>query len=280
MDVKAHAKINLSLDLLGIRDDGYHEILTVMQTLELHDILEITPLDREIRVESSHPEVPAGRENIVCRAAELLANEYRCAKGVRIVIRKNIPVSAGLAGGSSNAAAALLALNRLWGLSATEDDLFRLGARLGSDVPFCLLGKTALAGGRGEVLTPLPPLPGLGVVLVKPPFGVSTAKVYRLYDDLQPGPGPDTEAVIRAMRAGDLKALAGLLGNVLERVTVSLYPEIKGIKKALLSAGAFGSLMSGSGPTVFGLCPGPGEAREVASRISLPGCQIIATETI
>ncbi len=280
MKVEARAKINLSLDVLGTRADGYHEILTVMQPLELHDVLEIAPLEDGIRVESSHPEVPPGAGNIVYRAASLIRGEYRCVRGAGILIQKNIPVAAGLAGGSADAAAALRALNLLWDLKAAEEDLFRLGGMIGSDVPFCLLGRTALAGGRGEVLTPLPPFSGFGVVLVKPPFGVSTARAYSLYDDLPAAPGPDTAAVTEAVGKRDLGALAGLMVNVLEKATAALHPEIIDIKNALMAAGAAGALMSGSGPTVFGLCASPREALAVASRLKLPGCRIIVTATM
>ncbi|MCL6478002.1 MAG: 4-(cytidine 5'-diphospho)-2-C-methyl-D-erythritol kinase [Peptococcaceae bacterium] len=279
MKVKARAKINLSLDVLGKRGDGYHEILTVMQALELHDVLEVEPLPGEIRVESNGPEVPPGPDNIVYRAAGLIRTAYGCNGGARIYIHKNIPVAAGLAGGSTDAAAALRALNELWALHIEEGELFKLGEKLGADVPFCLLGKTALAGGKGEVLTPLPAFSGFGVVLVKPPFGVSTARIYSLYDTCPPGPGPDTRALVKALKKRDVTAVAGLMGNVLERVTSSLHPEILDIKKALLAAGAAGALMSGSGPAVFGLCAGREEARAVASRLNLPGCRIIATET-
>lgn len=279
MKVIARAKINLSLDVLGTRADGYHEILTVMQGLELHDVLEVYPLEGEIRVESRHPEVPQGQDNIVFKAAALIRGEYGLSRGAGIIIHKNIPVAAGLAGGSTDAAAALRAMNHFWGINAGEAELFRIGEKIGSDVPFCLMGKTALAGGRGEALMPLTPFPGRGVVLVKPPFGVSTARVYSLYDSLPEGPGPYTGAVVRAIESGDLPALAGSMGNALERVTASLHPEILEIKDALVAAGAAGAMMSGSGPTVFGLCAGPEEAEFIASRLQLPGCRIIATVT-
>lgn len=280
MKVKAHAKINLSLDVLGKRADGYHQILTVMQSLELHDILELEPLAGEVRVHSSDPEVPGGAENIVYRAADLIRGEYGIEHGVSINIHKRIPVAAGLAGGSADAAAALKALNKLWQLHVSDERLYSLGATIGSDVPFCLMGGTVLAGGRGEELKPLAPFTGAGVVLVKPPFGVSTANVYRLYDTIPPGPEPDTAKLVEALEKKDLQTAAGLLGNVLEKITCRLHPEILDIKKALLAAGAAGALMSGSGPTVFGLCPGPEAARGVAARLNLPGCRIIVTETI
>ena len=280
MKVKARAKINLSLDVLGARPDGYHEILTVMQTLVLHDVLEVDASPGgHIEVACSDPGVPEGPGNLVYRAAELLGWECGCPGGAKIYIKKNIPVAAGLAGGSSNAAAALRALNSLWELNIKESHIFSIGEKIGSDVPFCLMGKTALAGGRGERLTPLPSFSGVGVVLVKPPFGVSTARVYSLYDSCPGAPSPDSRWIIRAIESADLKAVAGLLTNALERVTIPMHPEIEEIKRALLSSGAAGSLMSGSGPTVFGLFRDAEEASYVASRLKLPGCQIIATAT-
>ncbi|MFZ5646212.1 MAG: 4-(cytidine 5'-diphospho)-2-C-methyl-D-erythritol kinase [Bacillota bacterium] len=281
MNVKALAKINLFLDVLGLRPDGYHEILTVMQAVELHDVLGVEALtEGEILVETSDPEIPPGPGNIVFKAADLLRREYGSTRGAKIFIDKNIPSAAGLAGGSADAAAALRCLDALWELNVGEKSLMRLGEKIGSDVPFCLAGKTALARGRGEDLTPLAPFSGVGVVLVKPPFGVSTAEVYRNYDTLPAIPGPDAGVLIRALDKRDVAAVARLMYNALERVTVSLHPEINDIKESLVAAGAIGSMMSGSGPTVFGLCPGPEEAALVASRLRLPGCRIIATATV
>lgn len=281
MNVKARAKINLFLDVLGTRPDGYHEILTVMQSLELHDVLEVEMLPgSEILVDTSDPEVPRGSGNIVFKAAELLAKEYGLSRGAKIFINKKIPSAAGLAGGSSDAAAALMCLNALWGLNAGEVSLSRLGERIGADVPFCLAGKTALARGKGERLFALPSFSGVGVVLVKPPFGVSTAEVYSLYDTLPPIAGPGPEALLEALEGRDAPSVARLMYNALERVTASLHPEINIIKNSLMDAGAMGALMSGSGPTVFGLCAGPAEAAVLASRLRLPGCVVIATATV
>ncbi|MCL5058908.1 MAG: 4-(cytidine 5'-diphospho)-2-C-methyl-D-erythritol kinase [Actinobacteria bacterium] len=281
MNVKARAKINLSLDVLGARPDGYHEILTVMQPLELHDKMKVEALATgAIEVICSHPDVPSGPGNLVYRAADLLRSECGCSMGASIYIKKNIPVAAGLAGGSADAAAALKALNKLWGLGLEERQLLQAGERIGADVPFCLAGKTALAGGKGEILTPLPSFPGLGVILVKPSFGVSTARVYSLYDSSPAGPGPNTGAMVSALEKRDFEAVAALLNNVLERVTAALHPEINEIKKALIEAGAAGAIMSGSGPTVFGLCRSPGEALSVAARLELPGCRVIVNETV
>lgn len=281
MKIRACAKINLSLDIIGIRMDGYHEILTIMQSLEWHDLLDMAfSSTGDIRVESSDPRVPSGSDNLVYKAAELIQREYGCNHGAKIFIEKNIPLSAGLAGGSTDAAAALRSLSKLWGLNISEGELLSLGERLGADVPFCLLGNTALAGGKGETLTPLAPFSGFGVVLVKPPFDVSTAMVYRLHDSFPTRARFNTEALVRAVEDRNLSNVASLMENALERVTVSLYPEILDIKNKLIAAGAMGAMMSGSGPTVFGLCHSRQEAKIVASRLKLPGCRIIATATL
>ncbi len=282
MIVKARAKINLSLDIKGVREDGYHQILTVMQPLELFDLLEISRTERELRVDCEDPQVPSGPGNIVYNAGKILQEKYLCNYGALIKIKKYIPVAAGLGGGSADAAATISALNQLWQINAGKEELYKVAEMVGSDVPFCLLGQTALAGGRGEELTPLPSFDGFGVVLVKPPFGVSTAKVYSLYDELPAPPGsrPDTVNILRAVENKDFYILCKLMANVLEQVTINLHPEIRDIKEELVAAGAAGALMSGSGPTVFGLCKDYESAIEVASRVKAPGCRVIATRTI
>jgi 4-diphosphocytidyl-2-C-methyl-D-erythritol kinase len=279
MIVTARAKINLSLDVKGLRGDGYHNILSVMQSLELHDLLELSP-SQDIQVFCADDEVPSGPENIVYRVGEIMREQYLYNGGAKITINKKIPVAAGLAGGSADAASAIKALNKLWELNIQEKELYRIAEMAGSDVPFCLLGKTALVSGRGEKLTPLSSFENFGVVLVKPPFGVSTAKIFTLYDNLSPASGPNTASILRALENRDLLALSRLMANGLERVTIGLHPEIQEIKEALLDAGAIGSLMSGSGPTVFGLCQDYKGAVNVAKRLRLPGCRIIATKTI
>lgn len=280
MKIKARAKINLSLDIIGVRPDGYHEILTVMHPLELHDKLEITQSAGELEVGCHHPDVPSGPDNLAYRAADLLRSECGCNMGANIYIRKHIPVAGGLAGGSADAAAVMTALNNIWGLGLEKDRLMKLGEKIGADVPFCLSGITALAAGKGEALTPIPSFPGLGVVLVKPPFGVSTASIYSLYDSSPGGVRPDTKAMVQAVEKRDYRAVTALLCNVLEPVTASLHPEIYEIKKAIIAAGADGVIMSGSGPTVFGLCRSPGDALIVAARLDLPGCRVIVNETV
>lgn len=281
MELKAYAKINLTLGIKGLRADGYHEVEMLMQSVGLHDCLTITGTnDGAIVIDSDSGDIPTGPENIVYRAAVLLRDYTGCRRGVRINLQKNIPVAAGLAGGSTDAAAALKGLNVVWELGLTERELFSLGEKLGADVPFCLLGGTVLARGKGEALTPLQAAEQMGVVLVKPPFGVSTAAIYKAYDGLSPGPQPDTGAMLEALHSGDVYAVSALLCNALERVTVIMHPEIIHIKKTLLAAGACGTLMSGSGPTVFGLFPGLKEAREAAGKLNFPAYSIIVTTTL
>ena len=269
----ARAKINLTLDILGLRPDGYHELETIMQTIHLHDCLTFQAAEEHIFLSCTHPDVPAEEDNLIYQAAMLLLEYTRLKLGARIKVQKNIPVAAGLAGGSADGAAALKGLNRLWRLGLTDGELISLGARLGADVPFCLFGGTVLARGKGEVLHSLPCLQGVGVILVKPSFSVSTARIYKLYDQLYDqmggGPRPDNKVMIEALQKKKISKIGSGLGNVLERFVSFLYPEIKEIKKALLVAGALGASMSGSGPTVFGLCENEEQAIKVAGRLKI-----------
>ena len=270
MEVIARAKINLTLDIQSLRPDGYHEIETIMQTIELHDRLFLEPVQEGISLTCDHLGVPLGEDNLIYRAAVLLQEYTGLRKGAIIILDKNIPLAAGLAGGSTDAAAALRGLNSLWKLGLTASELMVLGDRLGADVPFCLVGGTALARGKGEVLFSLPPLPRLGVVLAKPPFGVSTAQAYRQYDLTGGGPRPDTKVMLAAIEGKDVTRIYHLLANVLEDTAALLHPEIITIKNLLLSAGAKGAAMSGSGPTVYGLCESEEGARAVAGELKLP----------
>lgn len=278
--LSARAKINLSLDILGLLPGGYHRLETVMQSLTLHDRLEFTAAEDGIMVSCDSPEVPAGAGNLVYRAAVLMQQAGGTGLGVRINLHKEIPVAAGLAGGSADAAAALLGLNRLWDLNLPLSKLMELGARLGSDVPFCLEGGTVLARGRGEQLATLPALPSMGVVLVKPPLAVSTADVYRGYDR-SPSVGERyTPALVQAINRGDFPGICFAMGNALEGITNCMHPIISVLKESLRAAGATGVLMSGSGPTVFGLAQDSGTARRIAGRLRVPaGTRIIVTET-
>jgi 4-diphosphocytidyl-2-C-methyl-D-erythritol kinase len=276
----AWAKINLSLDILGLLPGGYHRLETVMQSLTLHDRLEFITVADGIIVSCDSPEVPAGPGNLVYRAAELMQQASGTRSGVHIHLQKEIPVAAGLGGGSADAAAALLGLNRLWGLNWPLAKLIELGAQLGSDVPFCLAGGTMLARGRGEQLAALPALPPMGVVLVKPPLAVSTAKVYRGYDRCPAVRERYTPSLVQAVNRGDFFGICATLGNALEVVTTGMHPVISELKESLRAAGAAGVLMSGSGPTVFGLGQDLGAARRIAGSLRVPaGTLIIVTET-
>lgn len=250
---KAPAKINLSLDVTSKRPDGYHEVEMIMTTIDLADRIELTELpENVIRVASHNRFVPDDQRNLAYQAAKLLKERFQVKKGVSIMITKVIPVAAGLAGGSSDAAATLRGLNRLWDLKLSVEELAELGAEIGSDVSFCVYGGTALATGRGEKIRHISAPPHCWVVLAKPTIGVSTAEVYRRLN-LQQVRHPDVQAMIDAIEEKSFQKVCGQLGNVLESVTLSLHPEVAMIKNQMKRFGADAVLMSGSGPTVFGL---------------------------
>jgi 4-diphosphocytidyl-2-C-methyl-D-erythritol kinase len=251
--VKAPAKINLSLDVLHKRSDGYHEVKMVMTTIDLADRIELTPLaSNTIRIVSHNRFVPDDHRNLAYQAAKLLKERFHVRSGVAISIKKTIPVAAGLAGGSSDAAATLRGLNKLWNLGLTLDELAEIGAEIGSDVSFCVYGGTALATGRGEKIEHIPAPPPCWVILAKPTIGVSTAEVYRNLN-LNSIIHPDVDAMVKAIKEQDYDGICSLVGNVLEEVTLKMYPEVAHIKEQMKRFGADAVLMSGSGPTVFGL---------------------------
>ncbi|WAA12338.1 4-(cytidine 5'-diphospho)-2-C-methyl-D-erythritol kinase [Fervidibacillus halotolerans] len=253
LHVKAPAKINLTLDVLHKRSDGYHELEMVMTTVDLADRLELTLLEEDrIIVHSESRFVPSGERNLAYQAADMLKRELNIRKGVEISIEKHIPVAAGLAGGSSDAAAVLRGLNKLWNLRLSLHELAEIGAKIGSDVPFCVYGGTALAKGRGEIITPLPPPPSCWVILAKLPIGVSTAEVYENLS-LDKIEHPNTEIMVEAIKNNDYFTMCQNVGNVLENVTLMRYPEVADIKEDMLRFGADAALMSGSGPTVYAL---------------------------
>ena len=262
--VEANAKINLTLDILGKRPDGFHEVAMVMQTIGLHDTLVMEKTERDIELSINVPWLKADEKNLAWRAAELIRQEYGLEGGVRIELTKRIPVAAGLAGGSADAAAVLKGMNDLYGLQLDEEKLCELGARLGSDIPFCIMGGTMLATGRGEVLTRLSDMPETWVVLAKPRISVSTAWAYQNYDEQGAERHPDNEAIKQAIARGNRKAVAGLLCNVLESVTIKKYDVIAEYKQMMLDKGAMASMMSGSGPTVFGLAKSREQAEAIA----------------
>lgn len=250
---KAPAKINLSLDVLHKRADGFHEVKMIMTTIDLADRVELAELPSdEIQIISHNRFVPDDQRNLAYQAALLLKRRYGVKKGVSIAITKVIPVAAGLAGGSSDAAATLRGLNRLWKLGLSLDELAELGAEIGSDVSFCVYGGTALATGRGEKIQHIDTPPHCWVVLAKPTIGVSTADVYRNLN-LNNVTHPDVEGMIEGIKGQDFEQICSHLGNVLESVTLKMYPEVANIKGQMKRFGADAVLMSGSGPTVFGL---------------------------
>ncbi|MCM3491504.1 4-(cytidine 5'-diphospho)-2-C-methyl-D-erythritol kinase [Alkalihalophilus marmarensis] len=251
--VKAPAKINLSLDAIRKREDGYHEVEMIMTTVDLADRIDLTLTeDGKIKVDVSEGFVPSDHRNLAYQAASLLQERYKVKQGVSIYITKRIPVAAGLAGGSSDAAATLKGLNDLWALGLSLDELARIGAEIGSDVSFCVYGGTALATGRGEIITHIESPPPCWVILAKPPIGVSTADVYKRLK-VEEVEHAKTEEMIKAIKNRDFNGICDHLHNVLETVTLEMHPEVRHIKEQMQRFGADGVLMSGSGPTVFGL---------------------------
>ncbi|MGQ9531691.1 MAG: 4-(cytidine 5'-diphospho)-2-C-methyl-D-erythritol kinase [Desulfotomaculales bacterium] len=272
----AQAKINLVLNVLSRRPDGYHEIASVMQTLALHDEVELTGEGTGVRLTCEGLPVPCDETNLARRAALLLAARFGIRRGVRIRLTKRIPVAAGLGGGSADAAAVLRGLNRLWGLGLSPEELAGLGAELGSDVPFCVFGGTALVGGRGERVVPLPPAPPVDVVLFKPPFGVATAEVYRGLERI-PGPSGAVEAMLAALREGNPALVGRCLVNDLESVTLRWHLELALLKERLRGPGVYGALLAGSGPTVFALVADRAVAAEIGARLGRPGWTVVLT---
>lgn len=265
--IKANAKINLTLDILGRRADGYHEVEMVMQSVGLFDEISLKRTEKGISLAMDTAELAADRTNLAWRAAELFFQETGQSGGVEIFIKKSIPVAAGLAGGSADAAGVLRGMNELFGTGLSQAALCRLGERLGSDVPFCIVGGTMLATGRGEVLRELPAMPECYVVLAKPPVAVSTAWAYRRYDECGSAVRPDNRAVEAALAKGNLKAIGSLLCNVLEAVTSAEYKEISAYEQLMLASGAMAVRMSGSGPTVFALTDSREKAEKIAEAV-------------
>ncbi len=252
--LRALAKINLCLDVLGKREDGYHEVRMVMQTLNIFDKLNVR-ISQEpgIRIVTNLSYLPVNENNLVYRAARMLMDEFGIREGLDIDLYKYIPVAAGMAGGSSDAAAVIFAMNKLFRLGLSLERMMERGVQIGADVPYCLMRGTALAEGIGERLTRLAPCPPCYVLVAKPPVNVSTKFVYGNLKADQLSCHPDVDGFIEAMEAGDFHAMAALMGNVLETVTVPAYPIIDRIKQFMMEHGAIGAMMSGSGPTVFGI---------------------------
>ncbi len=280
ISLTAHAKINLSLDVLGKREDGYHTLRMIMQTVQLHDTISVEKIPSGVEIICNAPYVPNNNSNIACKAAEAVINQYKLDSGVRITIEKKIPVAAGLAGGSADAAAVFKGINTLFDLGIGENELMQLGKTIGADVPYCIMGGTALAEGIGEKLTPLAPMGNVPIILVKPRIGVSTAWVYKNLKLDKVHARPDTEKLVSALADGDIKTIAANMKNVLETVTLGRYPVIQRIKKELMQLGAMGSMMSGSGPTVFGIFENKEKAGVAFNKLKNSRHECILTYTV
>ena len=264
MELKATAKINLGLDVLRKREDGYHDLRMVMQMTGMFDRISMFPRAGRpgISFRTNLPYIPANENNLAYRAAKLLMDEFEVNDGLSINLQKFIPVAAGLAGGSTDAAAVLVGTNKLFHLGLSPEELMVRGKKLGADVPYCLLGGTALAEGIGEVLTPLPNLPSCSILLAKPPVSVSTKEVYGALHADEIEIHPDIDGMVEALKAGDLRGVCDRCANVLEDVTAPSRPVIGEMEQDMKKMGALCSIMSGSGPTVFGVFDDESAARK------------------
>ena len=281
---KAYGKINIGLDVLRKRSDGYHEVKMIMQTVSLYDRITITRLEdsSDIELETNLSFLPTNDNNIVYKAAKLLKDEFSIQNGLAIKLEKHIPVAAGMAGGSTDAATTLELLNTMFSLGLSKEDLMKRAVTLGADVPYCILKGTALSEGIGEVLTPLTPIMPCYILIVKPPIHVSTKFVYEnlKLDELEAH--PDIDVIVDAIHAGDVYAMANNMGNVLESVTEETYPVISSIKQLMIENGAISSLMSGSGPTVFGIYDNEDAIHDAATffKLNYPSYRTYVTKPI
>lgn len=265
---KAYAKINLGLDVLRRRPDGYHEVKMIMQTVSLYDILTFVKQDEGITVTTDKKELPGDENNLIYKAAKLLMDTYHISGGVRIELQKNIPMAAGMAGGSTDAAAVFHGMNEMFALGMSEEEMCALGVKIGADVPYCIQGGTALSEGIGEVLTKLPDTPDCFLLIAKPDIDVSTKYVYENLHANELQYHPDIDGMREAIEAGNLQGVTERMENVLETVTVQKYPVIEEIKNFMKENGARNALMSGSGPTVFGVFHTQEEAQKVLEKLA------------
>lgn len=280
MLLKAYAKINLSLDVVGKREDGYHLLRMIMQSIDLYDLINIDIKEAGIELSCDKPYVPNDSRNIAYKAAELFLKEFGIESGVRIDIRKNIPVAAGLAGGSTDAAAVLKGLRDLLKPEITDEELMGLGVQIGADVPYCIAGGTALCEGIGERITRLAPFRDKILILVKPPFGVSTKTVYQKLDIGKIRIHPPTNRLMKAISEQDLEYVSKNMKNVLENVTLNRKHTLRLIKDELIEMGAMGSMMSGSGPSVFGFFEDMLQAQRCYDAMKLKYKETFITRTI
>jgi len=258
----------LGLDVLGRRENGYHDVRMVMQTIYLYDNVTLNKIEEsEIQLKTNLSYLPVDDKNIAYKAAKMLMEEFNIEGGIEIILDKHIPVAAGLAGGSSNAAAVLVGMNRLFKLGLSQQELMDRGVKLGADVPYCVMRGTVLAEGIGEVLTPLTPMPKCFVLVAKPSISVSTKIVYEKLDAHDIAEHPNIDGIIEGLDQGDLSKIAAFMGNVLERVTIEDYPIIEEIKNVMKEEGALNAMMSGSGPTVFGIFDDKAMAKQAEQKI-------------
>lgn len=252
--LRARAKINLGLDVTGLREDGYHEVRMIMQTVRLYDriIIEKTH-EAGIVITANLPYIPTNESNLMYKAADMLIKEFGIKEGVKMNLNKFIPVAAGMAGGSSDAASVLYGINKMFDLGLSIGELMKRGVSIGADVPYCIMRGTALAEGIGDKLTRISPMPQCHIIVAKPAVSVSTALVYEQFDMSSTDIHPNIDAIIKGLDHGDLKMIADNMGNVLEDVTIPMHPVISSIKEDMIRYGAVNAMMSGSGPTVFGL---------------------------
>lgn len=280
MMIKAYGKINISLDIVGKRQDGYHLLQMIMQSIDLYDYISIKKNLKDINIGCNKPYVPIDERNLAYKAAKLFINTYDIAGGVDIYIKKFIPVSAGLAGGSTNAAAVLKAMRTLYAVDISDEELIALGLKIGADVPYCIVGGTALCEGIGEVVKPLRPFRNQILVLVKPPFGVSTKEVYNNIDLSKIYKHPKTFDIIKAMEEEDINKVGYNMKNLLENVTLNKHTILKDIKTEMLELGAVGAIMSGSGPTIFGFFNDMPQAQRCYDKFKKKYNDVFITRTI
>lgn len=275
MRLQAFAKINLGLDVLGKREDGYHEVRMIMQTIRMYDQLDMRKsVEPGIHLTTNKKYIPVDENNLVWRAAKLMMDTCGIIEGVSIHLHKVIPVAAGMAGGSSDAAATLVGMNRLFHCGLSKEKLMELGVQIGADVPYCVLRGTALAEGIGEKLTVLPPMPDCWILIGKPGISVSTKYVYTTLDLNTDTVHPDIDGMKKALEDGNLYGITERMGNVLQDVTIPAYPEVGRIKEQMKTLGAVNAMMSGSGPTVFGIFDNEEKAQEACQKLWESGsCQ-------
>lgn len=280
MRIKAYAKINISLDIVGKREDGYHLLEMIMQSIDLYDELNIEKQNKDITIKCNKPYVPTDERNLAYKAAKLFMEKYKINSGVSININKNIPVCAGLAGGSTDGAAVLKAMNTIFDIHASDEELMELGLQLGADVPYCIKGGTALCRGIGEEVTKLNDFKDKILVLVKPPFGVSTKSVYQEFDLSKARSHPNTDVLIKAIEENDLRIVANNMKNLLENVTLRKHKILINIKEEMKNSGSIGTMMSGSGPTVFAFFDDMLKAQKCFEKMKLKYNDVFITRTI